>query len=132
VRCLLNPRLQLGGLVHIDSSLLSGVPYIPGTAAQTDAQGNIIGGNLAGGINPNISPMRQVVIAPYTSPTGTYKILMMNYHGDTRGQPWYCELTCLALGSDNKVLNSPNSVWGRASSEARSFGIGSPTGSGGT
>jgi hypothetical protein len=45
---------------------------------------------------------------------------MMNYHGDTRGQPWYCELVCIALNSSNQVMWSNGSALNRASAETRS------------
>jgi hypothetical protein len=56
----------------------------------------------------------------WTSPTGTYKILIMDYTGDTRGNPWYCELICIALGSDDKPLKAANpaSAWNRAAPQA--------------
>jgi hypothetical protein len=130
-RCLLNPKLKLGGLVKIDTNVLSGVQYIPGTAAKTDAQGNIIGpGDPTGGfLIQGAIPNEQFETA-WTAPTGLYKILFLNYVGDTRGQPWYCELTCIAVNSngvvDPKLIN-PRSAVGRAAAEAGFGGIQPPT-----
>jgi hypothetical protein len=100
-RCLLNPKLRLGGLVQIDASVLSGVAYVPGAAGQTVE-------------NPQLPPsgiiqsMARYDVKPgfehaFTSPSGRYKIIYINYVGDTWGQPWNCELSCIAVGSDGKV-----------------------------
>jgi hypothetical protein len=121
IRCLLNPKLQLGGLVQIDSQFLSGVPYLPGTQAETDAQGNVIGpGKPVGGPIFSTALFNQEFIKAYTSPTGRYAIIMMNYSGDTRGQPWYCDLVCLAVDSNGVVIDTPGSALQRASAETRS------------
>ena len=122
VTCLLNPRLRLGGLVHIDAQWLSGVPYIPGTAAQRDGQGNVTGGGTDASGQIIVSPALpgQQFVTAFTAPQGNYAIIMMNYHGDTRGQPWYCELVCIAIDSNGVVMGSVGSALNRASAETQS------------
>jgi hypothetical protein len=130
-RCLLNPKLVLGGLVKIDTNILSGVQYVPGTAAKTDAQGNVIGpGDPTGGFLQQGAIPNQQFETAWTAPTGLYKILFINYVGDTRGEPWYCELTCIAVDSNGTVdpkLINPRSAVGRAAAEAGFGGIQPPT-----
>ena len=109
-RCLLNPMLRLGGIVKIDTDALSGVAFLPGTLASRDANGNITGpGAPTGGmiLNNNLLNNQSVDIA-YTSPVGRYKICLMNYSGDTRGNQWYCDLVCVALNAQNEVMRGSN------------------------
>ena len=125
-RCLLNPRILLGGLVEIKSNILSGVPYTPGTASKTDAQGNVVPGDPGGGIVVDTALWGQQLETAYTSPTGRYKVLLMNYNGDTWGNPWYCDLICVALDSNNTIMvkGNPSTAFSRASREAVTTGIG--------
>jgi len=121
-KCLLNPKLRLGGIVQIDSNILSGVAFTPGTASQTDANGNVIPGDPTGGkvYNPNLRG--QIIETAFTSPVGRYKILLMTYNGDTRGNSWYCDIVCVALNANNEVMlgsNSQSNAWRRAAPEAR-------------
>jgi len=123
-KCLLNPKLRLGGLVQIDSNILSGVAYTPGTASKTDASGNVIPGDPSGGVvlNPTVMWGQQLETA-YTSPIGRYRILLLNYNGDTRGNPWYCDLICIAVNKDGSPVLKDNpsayKTFQRASPKAR-------------
>jgi hypothetical protein len=120
-KCLLNPKLKLGGLVKIDTNILSGVAYTPGTATKTDANGQVIPGDTSGGKIFNTNEWRQQMETAYTSPIGQYKILLMTYTGDTRGNPWYCDITCIAMDSNGHVIkgNNASSAWKRASQLAK-------------
>jgi hypothetical protein len=133
IRCLLNPRIRLGGLVKIDSSVLSGVPYIPGTAAQRDAQGNVVGfgdpttpNTTVGGTLVQTALYNQTFTAAFTSPRGLYKVAMMNYTGDTHGQSWYCDLVCIAVNSAGTLSISNGSAYDRAGLEAFRGGLTTP------
>jgi hypothetical protein len=97
VRCLLNPKLRLAGRVKLDKTLISGIAYYPGTGP---------GGGF-GEERSSVAPLPSGALVPQrtattpalpgTSPTGTYKILFMEISGDTRGQPWYSDLICMAV-----------------------------------
>jgi hypothetical protein len=102
MRCLLNPRLRMGGLVKLDKKYISGIAYIPGTdnAEATISQQH-----------PAVLMGGQQEINVPTSPIGTYKIYMMEISGDTRGVPWYCDLVCLAIDADGQVRITPGSVF---------------------
>lgn len=99
-RCLLNPQLTIGGQVTIDKNLISGIPYIPGGGGQE------MTGWTSGESQARIGA--PVTVPEITSPTGNYKIAMMEVVGDTRGQPWYCDMICLAMQSDGSVIGSTN------------------------
>ena len=91
-KCLLNPKIQIGGLVRLDNKAVN----------QT--------------VNPNkgdkfIMPHDQWASAGllYANVTtdGLYRTYVIEYEGDTRGQPWYANLTLLAINeSTGKVQNS--------------------------
>jgi hypothetical protein len=123
-KCLLNPRIQLGGLVKIDSAVLSGVAYTPGTAAQVDPNtGNIVAGAPTGGLTTGdlaVAIRGQKLETAWTSPIGLYKVLLMNINGDTRGNPWYNDLIMVALDSNGNLMRdaNPSNAFRRASTAA--------------
>jgi hypothetical protein len=124
IKCLLNPRLKLGGLVQIDTNILSGVAYTPGTATKT-VNGQVVPGDPTGGMveqeNLQMANWGGQLETAYTSPKGRYKILLMTISGDTRGNQWYCDLICVALDSQNRAILGTNqsNAFRRASPEAR-------------
>jgi hypothetical protein len=111
-------------LIQIDSAILSGVAYIPGTASKTDGSGNVIPGDPTGGKTMNTNSMGQQMETAFTSPIGRYKILLMTYSGDTRGNPWYCDMICVAMNSKGQAIVGTNqsNVWVRRASQAATQG----------
>jgi hypothetical protein len=114
-RCLINPKLRLGGQVKIDADILSGVPFQPGSSKPfSNAQEP--GGEppgLAAGASFGPGAVNQFQFAA-TSPTGTYKILLLEYTGDTRGTPWYAVIVGIAVGNDGNVISVPNDALTRS------------------
>jgi hypothetical protein len=55
---------------------------------------------------------------PLQVPVGLYKILLLEFMGDTRGNPWYANMTCVAIGSDGHPLYHASDVWRRVPAEA--------------
>lgn len=72
-RCLLNPMLKIGGKVLINEKDIQEAK-LPDT--KKDAQAN-----------------KPAVIAH----DGLYRLLLVEYSGDTRGNDWYCDLVCLDI-----------------------------------
>lgn len=71
--CLLNPLLKIGGLVKIDERSVQEAK-LPDTDEKSEAN------------------------APASiAADGVYRILTVEYKGDTRGQAWYSSLVCLAV-----------------------------------
>lgn len=110
VKCLFNPNLKLGGLVKIDTDVLSGVPFTPGGATKIDANGNPIASPPPAGVT--FLGLQQLTTA-FTSPTGTYKILLLDHNGETRGNPWYSDMVCVALDAAGKSIPSVGLPYGR-------------------
>jgi hypothetical protein len=81
VRCLLNPQIRKGGLVRINNASIQRARYSQ----------NSTSGNTHGELLPGIDNQGGV----NTSSDGTYKVIWVDYSGDTRGQEWYCDLMCL-------------------------------------
>lgn len=102
-RCLLNSKLKIGGLVKLDKTLISGIPYVPGSS-NVEMTGP---DNMAAGIT-QARQGANVDIPQATSPTGTYKIVMMEISGDTRGQPWYCDLICIGMDASGQPVPFTN------------------------
>lgn len=110
VQCLLNPDLRLGGLVKIDSELLSGVAHVPGskvTSGGTDAL--TPDQQFAKFSELSVATWGQQTAFPaFTSPTGTYKILLMEHSGETRANPWYTTIVCVAVDGAGSFIVSPD------------------------
>lgn len=78
IKCLLNSRLKIGGLIQLNNEEITQL-------SQRDPN--------------NVIPYNQYgvqTIAPL-SPDGTYMALVVEHEGDTRGTAWYSNITCLAV-----------------------------------
>lgn len=115
IRCLLNPLLGVGSLVKLETSLISGVPYAPGQSGVNPLPGIPLEQR-----KPEATFGQQISSA-FTSPTGTYKIMMLEHNGNIRGNPWYTDMVCIALDQTGQAIFTPDTPFNRA-------GIGSLTG----
>jgi Baseplate hub gp41 len=94
VTCLLNPKIRIGTIVQI--------------AAEDINQGVIAtSGPLLFPTSPRLDNLPTQAFIAKISGAGYYKVLVSEYEGDTRGEPWYSHLVCLAVDIDTKKLN-PN------------------------
>jgi hypothetical protein len=88
-KCLLNPRIVVGGLVKIDNKTIN----------QMLQQ------------NPNAAP---VAFNSYTglqllatvAADGLYRVFVAEHEGDTRGAQWHTHLTCLAVNPSTKQVKA--------------------------
>jgi hypothetical protein len=80
MRMLLNAKLRIGAEVILDQSLIN---------KQINTQ-------LGGTLTNSGQPYLPAVTAPGQ---GSYRVLVMNHTGDTRGTPWYTDITCLYLNA---------------------------------
>lgn len=89
VKCLLNPKLVIGGLVQIDNASIN-------QTVQRDPNAGPIPYNQYAGLQ---------LLADVTN-DGLYRLFVVEHEGDTRGTNWYSELTCLAIDSDTKKVKA--------------------------
>ena len=83
LKCLLNPRLKVGGRIKLDNASIK------------EAQTQI---GKAGGEQP-----------PALDSDGFYRIIKIDYTGDTRGNDWYAEITCIGIDeTSKKTLDKKN------------------------
>lgn len=82
-RCLINPRLNVGGLVKIDNRSINE------TIQQRDLA--IPGAQLPYDKYVGIQQFADVTA------DGLYRVYVAEYQGDTRGLPWWADLTLLAV-----------------------------------
>lgn len=75
VKALLNPKIRVGGLLKIDNASINTVTV--------REQGF-----------PNFA---SVNFFANESADGTYKTLVIEHEGDTRGEPWWTNMTCLSV-----------------------------------
>lgn len=86
--CLLNPNLQVGVNVTLNNNLI--------LQQQADLSfGATDGGNFDSTTEDGVT--RRSVIG--LSPLGSYNIVFVEHIGDTRGDPWYSTITCIATDS---------------------------------
>ena len=71
VRCLLNPRLRVGGRIKLNNAQVKAMQ----------------------------SPLKQAAgqQAPRMDADGFYRILKVEFRGDTRGNDWYADLVCIGI-----------------------------------
>lgn len=91
-RCLLNPKIKIGGLVQLSNDLISKTSFSP---------------NNKEGIAHN--KRAPDIIVPL-SESGYYRAYIVEHRGDTRGQDWYCDLTLLAVDKDVPVPMATDNV----------------------
>lgn len=91
VTALLNPKIKIGTLVQIaaedinqDFVFTSGPALLPGAARLED---------------------RATGFIAKISGAGFYKVFVSEFEGDTRGEPWYSKLVCLAIDISTQNLN---------------------------
>lgn len=84
VKALLNPLIRIGGLVQIKQSDINQITLQQQGLTYAPA------------------------IATVTTAQGFYRVMVAEYEGDTRGNPWYVDITCLAV--DVSAANPNNSV----------------------
>lgn len=88
-KCLLNPRITVGGLVQIDNKSVN----------QLMKQ------------NPDAAPIAYnqytglQLLASVTS-DGLYRVFVAEHEGDTRGPMWHTHLTCLAVNPATKTVKA--------------------------
>lgn len=76
VRTLLNPRLKIGQLVQI--------------------QGTINQARLGTSVGDQVTTNYNLQAGAKVSGDGLYYVMVAEHQGDTRGNPWYTDLVCLA------------------------------------
>lgn len=89
-RMLINPRVQVGGLVQIDNASINQTQQAPEFA-------------LPAGQLPYDRYVGVQMLADVAA-DGLYRVYVVEYRGDTRGHEWYADLTLLAVDPiSNKV-----------------------------
>jgi hypothetical protein len=80
VRCLLNPTLAIGSKIEIRRELI--------------VETALVGSPLP---NAGFLGYNKPVFAAKVSNSDLYRILLIDYTGDTRGNDWYCDMVCVAM-----------------------------------
>lgn len=86
VRTLLNPNLKINSLIKIDNASIQ------------QARIDIL-------LNGAQTPQQALNLPDISQSDGVYQILALDHNGDTRGQSWYSEITCLATDSQKVPLS---------------------------
>lgn len=101
VRSLLNPKLVIGGQLQINNTSINQTIAAP-AGKITDGNGNILPGQLPFDKNAGLQLLADV------SSDGFYRIYVVEFTGDTRGNDWYADMICLAIDSSSQEVISKN------------------------
>lgn len=96
IKCLINPQLEIGKLVKVNN---------------TDV--NQLINSAKNSVRPTQYSSRTAQqFAARVNLDGFYRIFALDHFGDTRGQEWYSELTCLAIkqAAVNPKIATPGAV----------------------
>ena len=94
VRCLLNPKILVGGRIKIDNASINKV----------SGQTNIVPG--AANIVQSVGYGNPELLAITTANDGIYRVFVAEHSGNTRGNEWYTELVCLAVDQTSGLVES--------------------------
>lgn len=97
-RCLLNPKLQIAGLVQIDNASINQTSQADLRASGFPTR-NLELGQIAYDKYAGTPQMFADVTAD-----GFYRLYVVEFIGDTRGQEWYAELVGLAADTSTKKV----------------------------
>lgn len=100
LKCLLNPSLRAGGIVQLDNASIQ--RSTPSPAFAHDPQSGLF--NIVGQ-EPN-----QTLTDRLLDADGLYKIVALDYEGDTRGNAWYCDMICVALDPTQRPVKVPDTL----------------------
>lgn len=100
VRALLNPRIKIGGLVQIDNASINQMLQADLRADGTFTERNLPAGQIVYNSRAGLTFPASVAA------DGLYRVLVIEYTGDTRGQDWYCDLICLAVDPSSKTVQA--------------------------
>jgi hypothetical protein len=91
VRCYINPLIQIGQAVQLLTSDIQ--------------QTLVVQSELAGA---SITSNQFIATVPNNAPTALFRVIVAEHKGDTRGNDWYTELTCLAIDPSAPINASVN------------------------
>jgi hypothetical protein len=95
LKCLLNPGFIVGNAIRLDNSLINQIAFADGN--QLAANGGVLYNTIA-----------EIALYATTGRDGLYRIYAVDFEGDTWGQPWYANLTCLAINeATNQLFGNP-------------------------
>jgi hypothetical protein len=92
VRCLMNPKIAVGGLIQIDNASINQT-MAKGAALLKNDQGEASGGQLPFNMRSSGNPPFYATVTA----DGLYRVYQAEYTGDTRGQEFYVDLIGLAV-----------------------------------
>lgn len=96
VTCLINPNIQLNGLIQLDQAGLINRASFSASDIK-EAGGPIVEQN----INGNVSAIGKNSQTASIATDGVYVVRYITIRGDTRGQNWYMDMACEARGAND-------------------------------
>ncbi|MFT1010936.1 hypothetical protein [Enterobacter hormaechei] len=100
VRCLINPNIRVNGLIQLDQASVYRT-QLPNDEIQR-SQARITESSNDG----NLSLGGTIAQPASVATDGVYIVQSISYTGDTRGNPWYMDLMCMARGARDLQSNS--------------------------
>lgn len=89
VRCLLNPKIVIGGRIQLDNKSIN-------QTVQQNPTGAPVPYNQYAGLQ----------LLASIAADGLYRVFVAEHEGDNRATPWYTDLVCLAIDPDTKKVKA--------------------------
>jgi len=89
LRTLINPQIRIGSLIKLVSNSVNKLRFSMSAEGQTQSLNSALAAQIK------------------TNADGLYYVMVANHHGDTRGNDWYSELTCLAVDATVTQQTAP-------------------------
>jgi len=107
IKCLLNPRIAVGGSITLDNAIVNQIANALGNFFPPGASGGSKGlaYNSAYGADAQFLPNVGLDSA-------VYRVLVTEYEGDTRSGPWYVNIIALLADASTKTV-IPNPIGGQ-------------------
>ena len=100
VRCLINPNIQVNGLIQLDQSSV----YRAALSNSDVQMGEVQVGETTQNGNTTVNGVLNTPASIATD--GVYIVKGIAYTGDTRGNEWYMDMMCLARGAGDLLSTS--------------------------
>lgn len=112
IKTLLNPSIKIGQLIQLNSQINQfrfNLDLPSQTSNTAIALQNQLAPNTSGSTNPS-------------DQQGLYYVMVANHTGDTRGQAWYTDLTCLAVDATVTNVDQANALLSPAAPPIQRYG----------
>lgn len=101
IKCLMNPKISVGGTIKLNNTLINNIVNSLGNLVPPGASGG------SHGLAYNAANSDKNAVQFYANvglDAAVYRVLVVEYEGDTRGHPWYTNIIALLADPSSKTV----------------------------